>query len=255
MSAQFQFRHFAGIIVESCYLLLFILQAPLYPLLRLLPFRPVQGQRNRPVIIAPDFLVSPPFYAKLRRELIRKKFTVLYFRGGSILQGAKEVSLNLASFLERYNVRHGILIAHGTSAPMALSLPDRARRRIDHLVSLGTAFNGSERFRRFGWIPYLHDFLPGCEFIRNYRIHTMIFDHFSPFSAWRNEWIRPGKYARYGEGRDLIFDEPGHYNLIQSEAIVKIIVDHLVERNPLNKKDVEPAEPEKIGTTPERPAS
>ena len=155
--------------------------------------------------------------------------------------GLREQARRLAAILERYQVKDGILIGHGKGTLAALSLPDAGRQRLHHLVSLGAPFNGSRLFMPIGFIPALRDMAVGSDYLLFNRMNCMLFQSFSPFSAWQDEYIIPFNLARYGQGRDLILDQVGRYNLVLGADNLNTVVEFLEEQYPERTTAVEQA--------------
>ena len=163
---------------------------------------------------------------------------------GNPFKSLNEHSLILSSRLEQWNIKNGILIGHGMGGLIALSLPDSGRRRIEHLVSIGTPFHGSRLLIYLKFIPALRDMVVGSDFLLMYSMNALMFPLFTPFKAWLDQWIVPFNLAHFGQGRDLIMDQVGHFNLILGKESLLTIINCIIEQHPEPEKPTE----EKAGT-------
>lgn len=216
-----KFRLFAGWIKELFWILLVLVSAPIGVWW---PLGSRRGTRSTPVILATDLAAHPLVYLRLRAALARAGFPVLINRSTNPFRSLREHSRSLARRLEEWNVQNGILIGHGMGSLVALSLPDSARRRVQHLVSLGTAFHGSRVYLPLSFLPTFRDMAVGSEYLLLNRVNALLFPGVTPFVAWRNQWIVPQNLAHFGQGRDLILDEVGHYNLVLSGEVIDTVI-------------------------------
>lgn len=199
------------------------------------------GRRPETVIIVADAFQSALPYGRLAKLLQGDGFQVHVISTGSVIRNLREHAQNLAAFLEEHDVRDGILIGHGMGSLVALSLPDAGRQRISHLISMGSAFYGSRLFMWMPFIPALRDMAVGSDYLLFHRMNSMLFASFSPFSAWQDQWIIPFNLSQFGQGRDLIFDQVGHYNLIAGAENLQTLRDFLREWYPAPTTAVEQA--------------
>ncbi|MBE7440804.1 MAG: hypothetical protein HS115_20340 [Spirochaetales bacterium] len=187
---------------------------------------PLRGRR-RPIVIVADFFCSPLYYLPLRRALARAGFPVYLAKPGHIFRPLREQGRRLSRMLEDWKIEDGILLTHGAGGLAALSLSDASRQRIEHLISLGTPFHGT---RLFLWTPYisaLRDTAVGSDYLLINRMNALLFTSFTPFIAWQDEWIVPFTLARFGQGRDLVFDQVGRYNLVRSKENIATLVEYI----------------------------
>ncbi len=191
------------------------------------------GKGRPPIIIVTEALCRPLLYFRLRANLTWAGFPVYVFEAGNPLRGLREKARRFAAMLEHENIRNGIIIGHGGGSLAGLALPDAARQRIQHLIALGTPFHGSRLYLYLQFIPALRDLAVGSEYLLLNRLNALLFPSFTPFCAWQDECIIPFNLAYFGQGRDLIFDEPGHFNLVLGYENISTIVDFLKEKYPL----------------------
>ena len=217
-------RLLAGWIKEIFWIFVVLISAPLGAIWR---FGRRAGRRPTPVVIATDVLAHPLVYARLRAALVRNGYTVFLSRCASPFLSLNDHARTLARRLEAWQLREAILIGHGMGSLCALALPDQARRRIRHLVSLGAPFHGSRVFLPLGLLPAFRDMSVGSEYLLLNRVNALLFPVITPFAAWRNEWIQPPNLAHFGQARDLILDQVGHYNLVYGGEVVRTIVEVL----------------------------
>jgi len=220
---------YLGWLREIGWILLFLLQIPLCPFWKQ-SSRP--GRRPETIVLLGDGGASPLLYSRFARKLQKAGFPVHVFACASVFRRIPEHSRRLAEFLAEKNIQGGILIGHGMGSLSALSLPDHGRQRIRHLISLGTPFHGSRVFLTLPFVPAFGDMAAGSDFLLLHRMNALLFQSFDPFSAWQDQWIVPFNLAHFGQGRDLIFDQSGHYNLILGDENLDTLVDFLDERYP-----------------------
>lgn len=238
MSSVPQSRIYLGWAKEFFLSLLFILQWPIALFYRR-SYR--AGRRKETVIILTDVGASPLLYARLAGRLQQLGFSTLVFSCASPIQDVRSHSRRLAAELSERDVRNGLIIGHGMGALAALSLPDAGRQRVERLVTLGAPFHGSRLFMSAPFIPALRDMATGSEFLLLHRMNALLFTSFDPFSAWQNQWILPFNLSHFGQGRDLIFDQVGHYNLILGGDNLDTLCEFLSERYPDNLTAVDQA--------------
>ena len=111
-------------------------------------------------------------------------------------------------------------------------LADAARQRVDHLISLGTPFHGTRLLLPLRFVPALRDMAVGSEYLLLNRMNALLFPSFDPFSAYQDQWIVPFNLAHFGQGRDLILDQVGHYNIMLSGDNADTIAEIVAERHP-----------------------
>lgn len=228
---------------EAVWLALLVLQ---------LPFVFVQkwsshGRRKEPVLLLTDLGLSVFAYFRIRMALARAGFPVIVLSIGSVSSLASQAR-QLARTLEQLNIQKGILVAHGRGGLTALALPDSGRRRIQHLVTLGTPFHGSRFFTPFAFVPAFGDMNVGSDFLLLHRMNALLFPGFSPFSAYKDEFIYPGNLGHFGQGRDLILDRNGHMNLILDGENIETIVQHIesLHPEPAGNPEVRAAKPPEV---------
>ena len=229
MSTVPQSKIYRGWFKEFFWFLLFLLHLPV-GLFHKSHFR--AGRRAPPIIILADLMCNPLFYRRLSARLNAEGYSVLTLSSGSIFRDLRGHASRLAEILEEKKVQEGILLGHGMGSLVALSLPDAGRQRIGHLVSLGTPFHGTRLLMALSFIPALRDMAVGSEYLLLNRMNALLFPMFDPFSAWQDEWIVPFNLAHFGQGRDLIFDEVGHYNLALGKDNLETLTEFLNERYP-----------------------
>ncbi|MCE9597613.1 MAG: hypothetical protein K8S54_06555 [Spirochaetia bacterium] len=189
------------------------------------------GQRRERILILTDHACSPLFYFGLRTALRRRGFPVTVLGIGQFSSLTSQAR-NLARLLEELDIQKGIFIAHGKSGLAALALPDSARRRVQHLITLGTAFHGSRVFLPLAMVPAFGDMAVGSDFLLHHRMNTLLFPQFSPFCAYQDQLIYPGTLGHFGQGRDLILDRSGHWNLVLDAENIDTIVQHVLQSHP-----------------------
>lgn len=253
------FRAFLGWLKEFLWFILIFF----YNLGNLL-FRPGPlGGKRRPIIIVADFFCPPLYYLPLRRALSRAGFPVYLAKPGHIFRPLREQGRRLSRMLEDWKIEEGILLTHGAGGLAALSLSDASRQRIEHLISLGTPFHGSRLFLWTPYIPALRDTAVGSDYLLINRMNALLFTSFTPFIAWQDEWIVPFTLARFGQGRDLVFDQVGRYNLVRSRENIATLVDFIsdyykaagaIVPEVVDKKGKPKAKTKKKGKIPSRPA-
>ena len=219
-----KFRLFVGWIKEIFWIFALFLSAPIGALWT---FGQRIGRRGTPVVIGTDLLAHPLVYIRLRSALQKSGYTVYLSRSASPFVSLHEHARRLARRLEAWQLKDAILIGHGMSSLAALALPDQARRRVRHLLSLGAPFHGSRVFLPLGFLPAFRDMSVGSEYLLLNRVNALLFPVITPFAAWRNEWIQPPNLAHFGQARDLILDQVGHYNLVLGREVVMTVVEYL----------------------------
>lgn len=230
--------------MEGFWFILYLLQLPLL----IVPRWVHKGRRKEPVLILADFGCSVFFYFRLRNALVRKGFSTVVISTGHLSSLAVQAR-RLAGLLEQLRTEKAILIAPGKSGLVALALPDSGRRRIQHLVTLGAPFHGSRLHLALAFIPAFRDMIVGSEFLLLHRMNALLFPGFSPFMAYRDEWIYPANLAQFGQGRDLILDRAGHWNLSLDGENVETIVSHI------DFAHAEPVAPKAVPAPAPKPAA
>ncbi|MBX7058500.1 MAG: hypothetical protein K1X75_10585 [Leptospirales bacterium] len=229
MSAIPKPRLYLGWIKEILFCLLFLLQWPIAIFFRQ---RSWQGRRKESLILLGDLGASPLIYWRLAGALHRLGFTVHVYCCASILRGIGAQSREISDWLAQKGVTGGILLGHGAGALAALSLPDAGRQRIQRLITLAAPFHGSRLFLALPFVPALRDVAAGSDFLLLHRMNALLFASFDPFCAWQDQWIVPFNLALFGQGRDLIVDQVGHYNLALGAENIEVIKEFLSERYP-----------------------
>lgn len=227
MSEPRNSRIVIGWLFESFFVLLQILSLIFY--IPLLPFR--KGQRGS-VVIVTDLLTSPLFYLKIRSNLKKQGYSVYLFVNFNPFRSIKKSARLLSGFIEKHNLKHCVILGHGVGGLLPLALPDEGRQRAYYLLGLGTPFHGTTLTRHLGFIPSLRDITPRSEFLLLHRMNALLFNEFSPFSAWNDEWIWPNSLTRFGQGRDLILDYPGRLNLILHSENLHSVIEFLNHSHP-----------------------
>lgn len=179
------------------------------------------------IIIVTDLLTTPLFYLPLRSTFKNEGYSVYTFPVINPFRDFQHHARKLARFLNQEELKECILICHGSGALSALALPDNGRQRCKYLLTCGSPLNGSRIYSMLEFIPGFGDLIPGSSFLLLNRVNSLLFPFFSPFSAWKDQWIIPGNLARFGQGRDLIVDIPGRLNLILSAENRKTYVEQL----------------------------
>ncbi len=228
-------RIYKGWLKELFWFLLVLLQAPiglLYRKSRREPKSSVATVRKRTVVLLTDALCSPLIYFRLARRLANAGFSVQILSSASIFSGLRTHASRLSEVLIARDIQDGIIIGHGMGSLVALNLPDAARQRIQHLISLGTPFHGTRLLLPLKLIPALRDMAVGSEYLLLNRMNALLFPSFDPFSAFQDQWIVPFNLTHFGQGRDLILDQVGHYNIALGGENVGTISEILADRYP-----------------------
>ncbi|MBW7858260.1 MAG: hypothetical protein H3C43_08210 [Leptonema sp. (in: Bacteria)] len=220
-------RIILGWLVESLWILLQIIGIILY--IPLPAFR--KGQRGSIVIVS-DLLTSPLFYLKIRSALKKQGYSVYVFVNFNPFRSIKRSARQLAQFIEKESLKHCVIMGHGVGGLLPLALPDEGRKRAYYLLGLGTPFHGTTLTQHLGFVAALRDITPRSEFLLLHRMNALLFNEFSPFSAWNDEWIWPNSLTRFGQGRDLILDYPGRLNLVLHSESLHSIIDFLNHSHP-----------------------
>ncbi|MCR9144702.1 MAG: alpha/beta hydrolase [bacterium] len=227
-------RIYKGWLKELFWFLLVLLQSPVALFYResFIKARTGAAPRKQTVIVLTDALCSPLIYRRLAGRLSREGFSVLILSSASIFSGLRTHASRLSEALNERDIQAGILIGHGMGSLIALNLPDAARQRIQHLISLGTPFHGTRLLMPLRFIPALRDMAVGSEYLLLNRMNALLFPSFDPFSAFQDQWILPFNLTHFGQGRDLILDQVGHYNIAVGGENLGTITEIVTERYP-----------------------
>jgi pimeloyl-ACP methyl ester carboxylesterase len=255
-------RIYKGWLKEFFWFLLVLLQSPIALLYResFVKARADAAKRRQTVVLLTDALCSPLIYRRLAGRLAREGFSVLILSSASMISGLRTHASRLSDRLNARDIQEGILIGHGMGSLIALNLPDAARQRIQHLISLGTPFHGTRLLLPLRFIPALRDMAVGSEYLLLNRMNALLFPSFDPFSAFQDQWILPFNLTHFGQGRDLILDQVGHYNITLGGENVTTITEIVTDRYPapatavaaahlqLDRPDTDLPPPSKIAT-------
>lgn len=209
--------------IREIFLILFVILIYIPGLLFRL--KKTDGGHRKQIVIASDFGGTGLLYYFLRKRFMEAGFPVFLFSGHRVWKDIRSTAKDLANELEEWNIQDGILIGHGMGSLVAIALPDSARRRISHLISLGSPFHGTRLLLKLGFIPAFRDMSVGSEFLLLNRMNALLFPSFTPFIAWKDQWIVPGTLANFGQGRDLIFDRLGHYMLVFDKGNIETLLE------------------------------
>ena len=228
-------RIYKGWAKEFFWFLLVLLQAPIGLIYResFLKARSQGSGRGQTIIILADALCSPLMYRRLGGQLARDGFHVLILSSATIFSGLRQHAARLSEILALREIRQGIIVGHGMGSLIALNLPDAARQRIQHLISLGTPFHGTRLLMPLSFVPALRDMAVGSEYLLLNRMNALLFPLFDPFSAFQDQWIVPFNLTHFGQGRDLILDQVGHYNIVMGGENVATIAEVIADRYPV----------------------
>jgi len=238
--------------IREIFLILFVILIYIPGLF--LRFKKTETGHRKQIVIASDFGCTGPLYYFLRKRFMEAGFPVFLFSGHRVWKDIRTTARDLAIELEEWNIQDGILIGHGMGSLVAIALPDSARRRISHLISLGSPFHGTRLLIKLGFVPAFRDMSVGSEFLLLNRMNALLFPSFTPFIAWKDQWIVPGTLANFGQGRDLIFDRLGHYMLVFDKGNIETLLEFVDSEYSEPKTAVEMAQ-KKIPATKPAPAS
>lgn len=208
------------------------------------------GRRKQPIVLVCDFFTNPLVYIRLAGHLQQAGFPVHTLATGTIFRGLRQHARFLGKYLEKENLKDVIIIGHGSGSLVALSMPDAPRQRIHHLLTLAAPFNGTRLLLPFWFIPGLNDMTVGSEYLLLNRMNSLLFALFTPCCAWQDETIVPFNLARFGQGRDLIFDRVGHFNLVLATENLHTLVEILNETYPDPASALEQARLSGVGPVP-----
>lgn len=194
--------------------------------------RSSRAGRRETIVIGCDLFTNPLVYHRLQRYFSKNGFSVYIFKSAFAWNGLREHARKLAEQLERRNITKAIYVGHGMAGLIPLALPDSARRRLEHLVTLGAPFHGSRLFLPFAFMPAMRDMCPGSEFLLIFRMNALLFPSFSPFCAWRDEMIYPSNLAHFGQGRDMVSDIAGHLNIAMNGENMQMVGQFLADKYP-----------------------
>lgn len=226
-------RIYKGWLKEFFWFLLVLLQAPIGLFYRESQHEPRDdAKRTQTIVLLTGALCSPLLYRRLAKRLTARGFAVRVFSTATIFTGLREHASRLSSYLDENNIEAGILIGHGLGSLVALNLADAARQRVDHLISLGTPFHGTRLLLPLRFVPALRDMAVGSDYLLLNRMNALLFPSFDPFSAYQDQWIVPFNLAHFGQGRDLILDQVGHYNIALGGDNADTIAEIVAERHP-----------------------
>lgn len=226
-------RIYKGWLKEFFWFLLVLLQSPIGLFYRESQHEPRgEARRAQTIVLLTGALCSPLLYRRLAKRLTARGFAVRILSTATIFTGLREHASRLSTYLAENNIEAGILIGHGLGSLVALNLADAARQRVAHLVSLGTPFHGTRLLLPLRFVPALRDMAVGSEYLLLNRMNALLFPTFDPFSAYQDQWIVPFNLAHFGQGRDLILDQVGHYNTILSGDNADTIAEIVAERHP-----------------------
>ncbi len=229
MSAIPKPRLYLGWAKEILLLSLFLVQSPLTLFFRRQSW---PGRRRQTILLLGDLGTCPLIYWPLVRRLRGLGFPVTIHCCSSPFRSLRDHARDVAEILTEAGIKDGILLGHGAGALVALSLPDAGRQRISRLITLAAPFHGSRLFLSLRLAPALRDIAAGSDFLLLHRMNALLFPGFDPFCAWQDEWIVPFNLAHFGQGRDLIVDQVGHYNLAIGGENLDVLEQFLSERYP-----------------------
>ncbi len=227
MSEPQRNRILQGWLLESLWMLLQIIA-----ILFFIPLPAYRKGRRGHVLIVTDLLTSPLFYIFLRSSLIRQGYSVYFFYNFNPFRSLKDSARQLSRLIEKEGLQRCVLIGHGIGGLLPLALPDEGRKRVYHLLGLGSPYHGTTLFRYLGFIPALRDSTARSDFLLAHRMNALLFDAFSPFSAWSDQWIVPDSLCRFGQGRDLVLDYPGRLNLVLFTDNIQALTEFLGHSHP-----------------------
>lgn len=222
------FRLFWGWIREFLAVLLFLLHMPL----GFLPLSGFRRGRKKTVVLVPDVLGNPLYYFRLRSLLLSLGFSVYSAPAPNPFRGLREEARALTLRLEQNGVTDAILLGHGMGGLVGVALPDSGRRRFVHLITLGTPFHGSRLYQGLLAFPQFRDMSPGSDFLLINRLNALLFPQFTPFVPYIDELIVPSTLGHFGQGRDLVFDTVGHYNLVMHGENLRTLAEFLLDHYP-----------------------
>lgn len=228
------FRLFWGWIREFIAVLLFLLHMPF----ALLPLSGIRRGRKKTVVLVPDVLANPLYYFRLRSLLISLGFSVYSAPAPNPFRGLREEARALTRRLEEFGITDAILLGHGLGGLVGVALPDSGRRRFVHLITLGTPFHGSRLYQGLLALPQFRDMSPGSDFLLINRLNALLFPQFTPFVPYIDELIVPSTLGHFGQGRDLVFDTVGHYNLVLHGENLRTLAEFLLDQYPDPKAPV-----------------
>ncbi len=248
------FRLFWGWIREFIVVLLFLLHVPF----GFLPLSGLRRGRKKTVVLVPDVLANPLFYFRLRGLLISLGFSVYSAPAPNPFRGLREEARALTRRLEEFSITDAILLGHGMGGLVGVALPDSGRRRFVHLITLGTPFHGSRLYQGLLALPQFRDMSPGSDFLLINRLNALLFPQFTPFVPYIDELIVPSTLGHFGQGRDLVFDTVGHYNLVMHGENLRTLAEFLLDHYPDAKPAPSPGSAESVptagGESPKPPA-
>ena len=224
-------------------------------LLHILPgifirFKIKPGLKNKPpIILVSDTFIFPLFYLRLRKMLLDAGYPVAIISTGHAFQPLIQHARNMSGKLAELGVTKGILIGHGMGSLPALAMPDVGRKRINHLISLGSPYHGSKNYTYLKFIPSFRDMIFGSDYLLMHRMNALLFASFAPFIAWQDESIIPFNLAMFGQGRDMILDNVGHLNLVLSRENIQTYIEYLDSMYPDLPARASAALPEVTGQT------
>lgn len=230
-------------ILLSWFLEGFFLLLQLITLILFIPLPNSKKKENKnSVVIITDILTSPFLYFLLYIYLIRNHYNVYFYYSYNPFRNLSTHSSKLSNFLNKLSEVNLTLIGHGIGGLIPLSISDEARKKVKKLITLGTPFWGTQIFKYFDFIPMYKDLLPRSEYLISFRMNSLLYEEFYPFTPWMDEWILPDTLLKFGQGRDILLDIPGRLNLILHYENIETLVQFINQIHPHQTKDTDMGE-------------
>ncbi len=223
-------------LLEGFFLLLQVITIILF-----IPLPSSKKKENKnTIVIITDILTSPILYIILYLYLIRNQYNVYFYYTFNPFRNLISHSLKLSNYLNKLPEFNITLLGHGAGGLIPLSISDEARKKVKKLITLGTPFWGTQIYKYLDFIPIFKDLLPRSDYLISYRMNSLLYEEFYPFTPWMDEWILPDTLLKFGQGRDNLLDIPGRLNLILHLENIETLVHFINQIQPQEKKENKP---------------
>jgi pimeloyl-ACP methyl ester carboxylesterase len=193
----------------------------------------VSGQA---LVLIPGFLGRGLELMPLRKVLEKQGFVVhivpLGFQAGAIAAKGQK----LADYLETHDLKNCYLLGYSLGGWVALALPERARWRVNTLITLGVAFRGTPMACLLGILQAARQLIPGSGFLKHQTQPWLGFANHINIYAQIDEITASQATSELAQVRQMMLPIQGHFNLVKhplaQQVLLQTIIKHCSDNKP-----------------------
>ena len=172
---------------------------------------------RRPVVLVPGFMGRGLAFFRLKRALARKGYPVYVVDLGYGVGCIEEKARQLEQFIDDHQLDDFYVVGHSMGGLISMAMGEKARCRVRHFITLGTAFHGAVLSYLVPVFPAARQLRPRSGLLRRIVERAREHDNVTTIVARWDEIAVPTRCCRV-EGCEQRTGIAGHVQLIMRSS-------------------------------------